>query len=281
LDTIVGTWGDVDVYKIRLTGGGTFSAAAVGAYPLFFNPQLYLFDSAGRGVYANDDEFPPDPQYPPGRAVLPAGHPLTPTAPGIYFLAISTAYVEPISSGGFIFPCMGCAPSLVAGPSGPGGGSPITGWSGDAFSAGTYTITLTGAEFSTTGATDFYTVTPCRLVDTRNDDGPTGGHALDADSTWILPLTGGVCDIPSNAVAVSANVTVVTPAAQGHLTIYRSDLNSAPLVSNINFSTGQTRANNAVVALAPDGTISVKNRSPGTVHFVLDVSGYFQYPAEP
>jgi len=39
-----------------------------------------------------------------------------------------------------------------------------------------------------------------------------------------------------------------------------------------------TRANNAVVLLATDGTgtIKVKNGSAGVVHFVLDVNGYFQ-----
>lgn len=39
-----------------------------------------------------------------------------------------------------------------------------------------------------------------------------------------------------------------------------------------------TRANNAVVLLATDGsgTIGVKNGSAKAVHFVLDVNGYFQ-----
>jgi hypothetical protein len=48
-------------------------------------------------------------------------------------------------------------------------------------------------------------------------------------------------------------------------------------VSSINFTPGVTRANNAVVQLATNGgTINVHNTSAGTVHFVLDVSGYFQ-----
>jgi hypothetical protein len=36
-----------------------------------------------------------------------------------------------------------------------------------------------------------------------------------------------------------------------------------------------TRANNAVVRLARDGTINVKNGSAGSVHLVLDVNGFF------
>jgi hypothetical protein len=49
------------------------------------------------------------------------------------------------------------------------------------------------------------------------------------------------------------------------------------VVSNVNFSPGQTRANNAIVPLATNGagTPKVKNGSAGAVDFVLDVSGYF------
>jgi uncharacterized repeat protein (TIGR01451 family) len=124
--------------------------------------------------------------------------------------------------------------------------------------------------------TEYYTVTPCRLVDTRNAPGPSGGPALAANSTRSFPVTGGNCGIPSTATAVSVNLTAVGAAARGYLTLYRSDMDTTPLMSNINFSPGQTRANNAVVPLAPDDTIKVKNGSAGAVHFVLDVNGYFQ-----
>jgi hypothetical protein len=41
---------------------------------------------------------------------------------------------------------------------------------------------------------------------------------------------------------------------------------------------GQTRANNAIVQLATDGTgsLSVKNVSGGAAHVVIDVYGYFK-----
>ncbi len=126
--------------------------------------------------------------------------------------------------------------------------------------------------------TEFYTVTPCRLVDTRNPESPTGGPALAAGSIRSFPVTGGVCGIPSTASAVSVNLTAVGAAAPGHLILYPGDAVNGPLVSNVNFTTGVTRANNAVVPLATDGTgaIKVKNGSVGAVHFVLDVNGYFQ-----
>jgi hypothetical protein len=124
---------------------------------------------------------------------------------------------------------------------------------------------------------DFYTVTPCRLVDTRNTAGPAGGPALYPGATRTFPLTAGACGVPYTATAVSVNVTVVGATARGYLTLYRGDTTSPPLTSNINFSAGQTRANNAIVLLATNvGTINVKNGSAGAVHFVLDVNGYFQ-----
>ncbi len=124
---------------------------------------------------------------------------------------------------------------------------------------------------------DFFTVTPCRLADTRNAAGPTGGPALAAGATRSFPVTGGACAIPSAAIAVSVNLTVTQPAAQGHLILFPGDAAGPPLMSNINFTPGVTRANNAVVPLATNGgTVNVKNGSAGTVHFVLDVNGYFQ-----
>ena len=124
---------------------------------------------------------------------------------------------------------------------------------------------------------EFFTVTPCRVADTRNAAGPTGGPALAAGATRNFPVTGGVCGIPSAATAVSVNLTVTQPAAQGYLTLYPGDAAGPPLVSNINFTPGVTRANNAIVLLATNGgTINVTNGSAGLVHFVLDVTGYFQ-----
>jgi hypothetical protein len=124
---------------------------------------------------------------------------------------------------------------------------------------------------------DFYTVAPCRLVDTRNAAGPSGGPALVAGAVRSFPVTGGVCGVPSSAGAVSVNVTVVGAAAQGNLILFPGDAAGPPLASTLNFTAGVTRANNAVVRVAANGgTINVKNGSAGSAHFVLDVNGYFR-----
>jgi hypothetical protein len=86
----------------------------------------------------------------------------------------------------------------------------------------------------------------------------------------------GQCGIPSNALSVSVNVTVTGPTFGGFLTIYPAG-SPVPPTSTINFAAGQTRANNAVLSLGPAGDVTVGSGPPvGTVHFILDVTGYFQ-----
>ena len=72
-------------------------------------------------------------------------HPLTPGAPGIYYLAVSRFNVDPGSVEGNIFPA--AIEGGKDGPTGPGGGSPITGWSGGTVAGGTYEIVLPWAAF--------------------------------------------------------------------------------------------------------------------------------------
>jgi hypothetical protein len=45
----------------------------------------------------------------------------------------------------------------------------------------------------------------------------------------------------------------------------------------INFRKGQTRANNAVLLMNSTGEVSVRcDAASGSVHFLLDVDGYFE-----
>jgi len=118
---------------------------------------------------------------------------------------------------------------------------------------------------------DYYTLTPCRLVDTRAVQAP----ALAASERRVWTVTSR-CGVPATAKAVALNVTVTGPAASGHIRLAPG--NGLTESSAINFSPGQTRANNATVMLATDDTggVAATNRSTGPVHLILDVSGYFQ-----
>jgi len=80
---------DVDMYAIFITGGGNFSATTVGL-TTDVDTQLTLFDSSGIGIYSNDD-FATDNH----QSTLPAFDPLTPTIPGLYYLAISDWIMTP------------------------------------------------------------------------------------------------------------------------------------------------------------------------------------------
>jgi hypothetical protein len=122
---------------------------------------------------------------------------------------------------------------------------------------------------------DFFTVTPCRVIDTRNPPGPLGGPALVAHADRSFTIAGN-CGIPATALAVAFNFTVTQPTAAGDLRIIPGG-SALPLVSTINWSAGQTRANNGIGALGPSGDISVHlDQASGTVQFIADVTGYFQ-----
>ncbi len=120
----------------------------------------------------------------------------------------------------------------------------------------------------------YYTLTPCRLVDTRT---PGQTRALQPGEVRTFLLAGPPCGIPVGATALSVNVTVSGATAPGNVRLYPADV-AVPQVSTLNFKAGVTRANNAIVPASADGSVavSVKNASVGTVHFILDVNGYFE-----
>ena len=122
-----------------------------------------------------------------------------------------------------------------------------------------------------------FALTPCRAVDTRNPTGPLGGPALGGGASRTFTLA-GACGIPATAKVVSANITVVNPAAGGDLVVYPATLAAPPAASTVSFRIGSTRANNAHLVLASDGTgrVIVKNNAAGALHLVVDVNGYYR-----
>jgi hypothetical protein len=135
---------DSDVYRMCLSDGASFSATSVGqTFPPNLDTQLFLFDSQGYGIYANDDAA--------GGirgSTLPAQHRFSPSAGGEYFLAISQYNRDPQSSQGEIFQdnfSRWLYPDGVVPANGFGGGETLSGWNGRAPGGeGTYRITLTG-----------------------------------------------------------------------------------------------------------------------------------------
>lgn len=120
------------------------------------------------------------------------------------------------------------------------------------------------------GPFDFHTLSPCRLVDTRS-----AGPALAAGSTRTFTAA-GVCGIPATASVIAVNVTVIGAGSSGHLEIWPAGT-PATSTSVLNFSAGQTRNNNAFVALGASGGFSVFAGFPaGSAHLVVDVVGWYE-----
>lgn len=155
-------------------------------------------------------------------------------------------------------------------------GSIFTGWGGGACNGGTatvtaYTVCTAGFVLAPTG---FYTLTPCRLMDTRNPN-DLNGPAITGGSSRLLGFVGN-CGIPSTATAVSLNLTIVNPSADGFLSLLPA-IGVLPSTSTINFRQGQVRANNAIVGLNSYGALTVycAGTSSLAVDYIVDVNGYF------
>ena len=124
---------------------------------------------------------------------------------------------------------------------------------------------------------NYFTLAPCRVVDTRDLGAPIGGPVLDGQQTRTFAITGG-CGIPATARALSVNVAVTQPTSGGNVRLFPEG-QAVPTVSTINYSAGQTRADNAVVVLnGANGSLSAFVAQPlaTTVHLIIDVNGYFE-----
>ncbi|MGA2513427.1 MAG: invasin domain 3-containing protein [Candidatus Limnocylindrales bacterium] len=129
---------------------------------------------------------------------------------------------------------------------------------------GYYTNDATGAEYMP--------VTPTRLLDTRYDTGLAG--PLYANTPATLQVTGSV--VPSGAVAVTGNVTVVDETA-GWAVYLGPVAQSYPTTSNINFLVGDIKGNGTTVGLASGGILypTYMSNAGNTTDLVFDVTGYF------
>lgn len=126
-----------------------------------------------------------------------------------------------------------------------------------------------------TQSLDFYTVPPCRALDTRNAVGGLGGPALGCQGDRNFPVA-GTCGVPFDAKALSVNVTVTGSTGNGHLRLH-AGRTAIPTASSLNYALGLTRANNAIVPLGTIGEMGIYcGQASGTTHAIVDVNGYFK-----
>jgi hypothetical protein len=154
-------------------------------------------------------------------------------------------------------------------------------------SGGTLSATYMASAGATTDlvfdVTGFYTpdasgvayvpLTPARLLDTRSGVGLSGKLSANTPATFTVAGRGGV---PSNATAVTGNVTVVNET-NGWAVFLGPVPIASPTTSTINFLKGQIVGNGLTVALGSGGTLSATYLSTAgaKTDLVFDVSGYF------
>jgi uncharacterized repeat protein (TIGR02543 family) len=162
----------------------------------------------------------------------------------------------------------------------PAMGWAFSDWSGACSGSGACVATMTqtlsvGAAF-TENPTQLVTITPCRVVDTRNLDGEFGGPPITGNTYRSFPIPQNTtCNIPSSAAAYSLNVTVVPHGPLGYLTIWPTG-EIQPVVSTMNSVDGRVKANAAIVPAGASGAVSVYVTQTSDV--ILDIDGYFTQP---
>ena len=121
----------------------------------------------------------------------------------------------------------------------------------------------------------FVPVTPCRVADTRNADGPFGGPSIGASSSRDFAIPASACGIPANAQAYSLNLTVVPLGPLGFVSMWPAGQPQAT-VSTLNSSDGRIKANAAIVPAGASGAVTIFASNP--THVIVDINGYFVAP---
>ena len=127
------------------------------------------------------------------------------------------------------------------------------------------------------GPFSYYALNPCRVADTRGNGftGTYGPPSLVAFADRSVTI-GGQCGIPTDAAAVTFNLTIVNTTSNGDLRVVPAGI-PLPVVSTLNWIPATTViANGALVPLGTGGAITVHNDGSTSVDLVIDVTGYFK-----
>jgi dienelactone hydrolase len=113
----------------------------------------------------------------------------------------------------------------------------------------------------------YQAIAPLRVLDTRSAIGTSK-----AGKTTSLLLDKTLRQVPTDAAAVTLNVTVNDPDANGFVTVFPCGT-SVPATSNVNFRAGQTIANLVIVRPNAVGAICLTSSTP--THLIADLQGWF------
>lgn len=120
---------------------------------------------------------------------------------------------------------------------------------------------------------NFVPAGPTRLLDTRSGTGTHGVVAKVGENALRLDVSQITGNPSVQPTAVVLNVTVTDPTTSSFLTVYPGD-QSRPSTSNLNFSAGETVANQVTVPVGANGTVAFADAS-GSTDVVADLAGYY------
>jgi hypothetical protein len=127
-------------------------------------------------------------------------------------------------------------------------------------------------------ATELYEpASPERVLDTRNGTGAAKSPVPDNGTVKLLVAIGDTNIAPAGYMsAVAVNITVVDPSSNGYVTAY-ADGTGRPGTSNLNYTSGQTVANSAVIPVAASGEIDLTNEmsTSRSTSLLVDIVGYY------
>ncbi|SDP20070.1 Serine protease, subtilase family [Nakamurella panacisegetis] len=125
-------------------------------------------------------------------------------------------------------------------------------------------------------------VTPSRILDSRTGIGAAKQKVV--PGTTLSVQIAGRGNLPTSGLsAVVVTATVVNAASSGFITLFPSGSPTKPIrpvASNVNFATGVTMSNMAVVPVGNDGKIQLY-MGGGGADVILDVAGYYLKSASP
>jgi hypothetical protein len=131
---------------------------------------------------------------------------------------------------------------------------------------------VTGYYEPGTAGLRFYPLNPGRILDSRINLGLSGAFA--ANLAESLDVDGHL-GVPVGADAITGNLTVTQQTHLGFVAMTPT-LNNNPSTSTLNFPVGDNRANGVTVPLSGSGnTALVYKAFSGTIHLILDITGYF------
>jgi len=122
------------------------------------------------------------------------------------------------------------------------------------------------------GPTEFVSMNPQRLFDTRDGTGGRLGP-LGAGESWPFTIRGQY-GVPDGAIAVAINLTAVNATTGTYVTAWPGG-QDRPTTSNLNPVPGMAVPNLAIVRLGLAGDVNFFNNS-GSVDLLADVVGYFR-----